>query len=187
MQGAANTSPSGTTREESSLAKGATATGAMARIVPAEAAARSGHSQRSLPSYVPAKQLGTRMASEPWLVGSAATLNALNALRSAVPSLPASYLALLSRGNGGEVSLSVSPLVLCLDSAEDALAHWESGTYTMKGVFVFGGNGGGELLALDMRKQEPWPVICFDPIDPEGSVEMVADDFSSLLTLTSMD
>ena len=127
------------------------------------------------------------MASEPWLVESAATLNALNALRIAVPSLPASYLALLSRGNGGEVSLSVSPFALCLDSAEDALAYWESGTYTMKGVFVFGGNGGGELLALDMRKKEPWPVICFDPIDPEGSIEKVANDFSSLLTLTSID
>jgi hypothetical protein len=45
----------------------------------------------------------------------------------------------------------------------------------------FEGNGGGELLALDMSKRGPWPIICFDPFDPKGGVEKVFNDFSSLL------
>jgi len=118
---------------------------------------------------------------EEWLSESPASPGALNALRAAVPSLPEDYLALLARGNGGETELSVSPLNLCIDPAEDALDYWQSGTYTMDGVFVFGGNGGLQLLAFDMRQPEPWPVVAFDPIDPEGSLEIVAYDFSSLL------
>jgi len=104
-----------------------------------------------------------------------------------VPLLPSAYLALLSRGNGGEAELSVAPFNLCIDSAESALDYWRSGTYTMTGVFVFGGNGAGELLAFDMRQPEPWPVISFDPIDPEGSVEMVASDFPLFLRLVTLD
>jgi hypothetical protein len=127
------------------------------------------------------------MTREDWLTDKPASADALNALRDAVPLLPAAYLSLLSRGNGGEAELSVSPLVLCIDSAEYALEYWQSGTYTMTGVFVFGGNGGGELLAFDMRQQEPWPVISFDPIDPEGSAELVASDFSLLLKLVTVD
>ena len=127
------------------------------------------------------------MTKEDWLVDKPASPNALNALVDAVPLLPSAYLALLSRGNGGEAGLSVSPFNLCIDTAESALDYWQSGTYTMTGVFVFGGNGGGELLAFDMRKSKPWAVISFDPIDPEGSVEMVANDFSSLLKLVTAD
>jgi hypothetical protein len=97
--------------------------------------------------------------------------------------LPASYLSLLALGNGGEVGLSVSPLTLCLDSAEVALEYWRSGIYTISGVFVFGGNGGGELLAFDLRNAGEWPVVAFDPIDPEGSIEVVAPDFDGLLAL----
>jgi hypothetical protein len=104
-----------------------------------------------------------------------------------VPLLPSAYLSLLSRGNSGEAELSVSPFNLCIDSAESALEYWQSGSYTMNGVFVFGGNGGGELLAFDMRQKQPWPVISFDPIDPEGSVEIVAGEFSLLLKLVTVD
>jgi hypothetical protein len=121
--------------------------------------------------------------TESWLATEPAPLHAINALQRAVPSLPISYLALLSRGNGGETPLSVSPYNFCLDSAESALDYWNSGTYTLKNVFIFGGNGGGEVLAMDMRLQQPWPIICFDPIDPDGSTERVANDFASFLSL----
>ena len=127
------------------------------------------------------------MTREEWLAENPAGPDALSVLRNAVPLLPKEYLALLSRGNGGEAALSVSPFNLCIDSVESALGYWQSGTYAMKGVFVFGGNGGGELLAFDMRKREPWPVISFDPIDPEGSIEIVANDFSLLLKLVTVD
>lgn len=127
------------------------------------------------------------MTREGWLADEPASPDALNALRSAVPLLPPEYLALLSRGNGSETELSVFPFNLYLDSAEWALDYWHSGTYTMNGVFVFGGNGGGELLAFDMRQPAPWPVISFDPIDLDGSIELVASDFSSFLKLVNLD
>ncbi|OOG61878.1 hypothetical protein B0E46_14405 [Rhodanobacter sp. B04] len=110
----------------------------------------------------------------------------MDALLLAIPALPGNYIDLLARGNGGEVELAISPYNFCLDSAEAALDYWASGTYTMKNVFVFGGNGSGSLLAFDMRAPEPWPVISFDPIDPEGSIENIATDFSSFLSLVTL-
>jgi hypothetical protein len=118
-----------------------------------------------------------------WLSPRGATEEILQELKSQVKGLPSAYIDLLRLGNGGEVGLKVSPLNLCLDSAEAALGFWKSGTYTLRGVFVFGGNGGGEYLAFDMRKAGACPVISFDPIDPEGSIEQVAPDFGHFMTL----
>jgi hypothetical protein len=123
--------------------------------------------------------------SESWLANAKASPEALSALLSAVPALPQSYVDLLSRGNGGEVELPNPPFNFCLDSAEAALDYWGSGTYTLQDVFVFGGDGGGSLFAFDMREPQPWPIICFDPIDPKGSTEQVAADFPSFLSLVA--
>lgn len=118
-----------------------------------------------------------------WLVAEGASSVVLRELSLKVGPLPNSYLELLVQGNGGEVGLKVSPFNFYLDTAESALDYWKSGTYTTDGVFVFGGDGGGSLLAFDMNTVGKWPVVCFDPIDPEGSMEVVAPDFESLLTL----
>jgi hypothetical protein len=119
----------------------------------------------------------------PWLYEVPAAAEVLRELRSVVERLPDAYLGLLQQGNGGEVGLQVNPFMLCLDSAEDALSYWRSGTYTADGVFVFGGNGGGALLAFDLRSPDRLPVVFFDPIDPEGSMEVLAADFTGLLAL----
>lgn len=119
----------------------------------------------------------------PWLADEGAPAKVLRELESAVGLLPTSYLALLAEGNGGEVGLRVSPFVLCLDSAEVALEYWNSHAYTAEGVFVFGGNGGGSLLAFDLRVPGR-PVVEFDPIDPLGSMVKVADNLEALLELT---
>ena len=116
-----------------------------------------------------------------------ASPDALRALQVEVGSLPNPYLELLRLGNGGEVGLSVHPLLFCLDPVESALDYWRSGTYTMKGIFVFGSNGGGEYLAFDLRTPGKWPVVSFDPIDPEGSIRQVAADFESFLSLVKED
>ena len=118
-----------------------------------------------------------------WLLPQGASEEVLNELQSKVEGLPPSYIDLLRIGNGGEVGLSVSPYTLCLDSAEDALAYWKSGAYTIQNAFVFGGNGGGELLAFDMRQSVNNPVVCFDPIDPEGSIEQIAPSFDKFIAL----
>jgi hypothetical protein len=120
-------------------------------------------------------------ASPVWLAAVGAPSEALRELAREVRGIPLAYLELLRRGNGGEVGLRVSPFTLCLDPVDSALSYWRSGTYTLSGVFVFGGNGGGTLLAFDLRNPGSAPVVSFDPIDPEGSLEVVAPDFETLL------
>lgn len=118
-----------------------------------------------------------------WLFPEGASSAVLRELRLKVGPLPNSYLDLLGHGNGGEVGLKVTPSNFCLDPAEAALDYWRSGAYTATGVFVFGGDGGGSLLAFDLSSAGKWPVVCFDPIDPEGSMQTIALDFESLLKL----
>lgn len=118
-----------------------------------------------------------------WLSPAGASPAVLNRLQEEVAGLPESYLDLLRMGNGGEVGLCVSPYNLCLDSAEDALDYWLSGTYTKQNVFVIGGNGGGELIAFDLVSAAERRVICFDPISPDDSTEVIAENFEKLLEL----
>jgi hypothetical protein len=122
-----------------------------------------------------------------WLFAEGATPAVLRDLSLKVGPLPNSYLELLGHGNGGEIGLKVCPFNFCLDPAESALDFWKSGTYTATEVFVFGGDGGGSLLAFDLSCPGRWPVVCFDPIDPEGSMQTVASDFESLLDLVAHD
>lgn len=116
-----------------------------------------------------------------WLSAVGASPEVLNRLQREIVGLPESYLDLLRIGDGGEVSLSVHPFNLCLDAAQDALDYWLSGAYTKKNVFVIGGNGGGELIAFDLGKEGKNRVICYDPISPDDSTEVIAEDFEKLL------
>jgi hypothetical protein len=118
-----------------------------------------------------------------WLSAAGASPEVLNRLQREVVGLPESYLDLLRIGNGGEVGLCVNPYNLCLDSAEDALDYWSSGTYTKQDVFVIGGNGGGELIAFDLKSAVERRVICFDPISPDDSTEVIAENFDELMEL----
>lgn len=118
-----------------------------------------------------------------WLNLPGATFESIQQLRNIVPALPGSYLECLSFGNGGEVRLRIQPLRLCLDSAESALDYWFSGTYTKQGVFIFGTSGGGDYFAFDLCVSNKRPVICFDPISPDDSTELIATSFENLLLL----
>lgn len=116
-----------------------------------------------------------------WLSAPGASPEVIDRLRREVASLPKSYLDLLHTGNGGEVGLCVSPYNLCLDSAESALDYWLSGTYTKQDVFVIGGDGGGELIAFDLGSAAENRVVCFDPISPDDSTQVIAETFEELL------
>ncbi|MDH0738946.1 SMI1/KNR4 family protein [Achromobacter spanius] len=116
-----------------------------------------------------------------WLSAAGAPPELLHRLQREVEGLPESYLDLLRIGNGGEVGLSVRPYNLCLDAAEDALDYWLSGAYTKQNVFVIGSNGGGELIAFDLGNAGKSRVICYDPISPDDSAEVIAESFEKLL------
>src|SRR5580765_7016307 len=94
-----------------------------------------------------------------WSSTSGASVEALESLAASVDvELPSAYIELLAFSNGGEGPLQVSPYNFCLDSAETAVNLKIGKTYEkdFPGFFVFGGNGGGEYIALDLRGSKPW-------------------------------
>jgi SMI1 / KNR4 family (SUKH-1) len=123
---------------------------------------------------------------EPASVEAIAGLNAV----ANVP-LPTEYLQLLAFSNGGEGPLAVQPWNFCLDSAEEATKYQSERTFEefFPGFFVFGGNGAGELLALDLRGAAPWPVVAIDSTncDLSESVLRVAKDFGVFLSLVGVE
>lgn len=56
-------------------------------------------------------------------------------------------------------------------------------------LFVIGGNGGGEAIALDLRGTEPYPLVAFDMIniDLSESVQTIAASFDAALELIGHD
>ncbi|PHP90557.1 hypothetical protein CFB52_010640 [Burkholderia sp. AU18528] len=114
-------------------------------------------------------------------VGGASEAAIASLRRAAGFDLPAEYVEFLRFSNGGEGPLCEPWGVFCLDDAETAGSVALSGLYP--GWFVFGGNGGLELFAFDLTGAAPLPVVAFDGVDPEGSVQRVADDFATFLQL----
>lgn len=104
--------------------------------------------------------------------------------------LPDEYYQLLSESNGGEGPLPVNPVYFVLDSAETASNPESIALYKQMapGLFVFGGNGAGELFAFDLRgASAPWPIVYFDGIDPWGSVECIAGSFAEFVSLVGKE
>lgn len=128
------------------------------------------------------------LSNREWHAADGASADALSDLRDAaqVP-LPARYLDLLAFSNGGEGPLPVQPFNFCLYSAEEAAQIEREGTFKecFPGLFVIGGDGCGEAVALDLRAAEPWPVVAFDMtnIDPDESVRPIAPDFDAFVGL----
>lgn len=121
-----------------------------------------------------------------WFKCAGASPESIEALRSSAGvELPKEYFDLLKFSNGGEGPLSASPFTLCLESAESAAANKNGGTYTefFQNFFVFGSNGGGDLLAFDLRGTRPWPIVAIDAtnIDLDESVDLVAEEFQSFV------
>jgi hypothetical protein len=84
----------------------------------------------------------------------------------------------------------VDPFNLCLYSAEEVIEIERERWYRefFPGLFVIGGNGGGEAIALDVRGAEPWPVVYFDMtnIDLQESVQPLAPDFDSFIAIIGL-
>lgn len=123
-----------------------------------------------------------------WLNQPGASEKALRDLRAtAGVNLPVEYINFLAWSNGGEGPLPVQPCYFCLESAEISRSRWICKEYEefFPGFFVFGGSGGGEYIAFDLRGTQPWPVVAIDMtnIDLAESVMLVAKDFSSFLSL----
>ena len=120
-----------------------------------------------------------------WTPGPGATQDAIDALRRAAPiELPSAYLEQLRRSNGGEGDLAVEPGWIVFWPAEEVIENNQG--YEVEqwvpGLFGFGSNGGGELLAFDTREGQPFPIVMvpFIPMELEEAV-VIAKDFAELL------
>lgn len=123
-----------------------------------------------------------------WLNRPGASASAVQQLKQALAvELPEAYFDLLSYSNGGEGPLPRHPLRCCLDPAEVVTTNWRKKAFEQffPGFVVFGGNGGGELLAFDIRDCEPWAVMTIDmtDINLEESVVPVATTFTDFLDM----
>lgn len=104
--------------------------------------------------------------------------------------LPSGYLAMLEESNGGEGDLSIDPGWIALWCAEDVISNntgYRVAEY-LPGFLGFGSNGGGELLAFDVRRGEPYPIVMvpFIPMAAEDAVQ-IAHSFEELRKHIGMD
>ena len=86
---------------------------------------------------------------------------------------------------------AVQPLWVQLYPAEEAAQIERDGTFRefFEGLFVIGGNGGGEAVAFDLRQHAPFPLVAFDmtSIDLQESVIPIAPTFDAALDLIGQD
>lgn len=106
----------------------------------------------------------------------------LNSISSV--ALPRELIQLLSFSNGGEGDLALPPLLFMLDPVSEIVGGLQDEYLQDRfaGFIFFGGNGGLERLALDIRSgSPPWPVVMIDPIAGPASAEEIAVDFASFI------
>lgn len=122
-----------------------------------------------------------------WYPAPPAARDRLEQLRQAAwVELPESYYRLLSFSDGGEGPLPILPYNLCLDDSGlvvEAIQTGNHGRRELDGFVVFGGDGGGNLLAFDARGPSPWSIVAIDMVAGLESTEPVAPDFDAFLDL----
>lgn len=123
-----------------------------------------------------------------WYKRDGASSSTIERLKQKVnASLPESYFELLAYSDGGEGPLPVLPFNFVLDAADTVRQQMEDGTFEefFAGLVVFGGNGGGEAIAFDVRGAMPYPIVAFDitNTDLDEGIERIAPDFDAFLKL----
>ncbi len=125
-----------------------------------------------------------------WRGREGASYVAIETLRStAGVELPAEYLELLARSNGGEGDLMAEPGWFALWPAEDVVANnvgYNVGEFLPE-YFAFGSNGGGEMFVLERARGRQSPVysIPFVPMDAKDRM-LVAPSFVSFVRLLAI-
>lgn len=132
-------------------------------------------------------RLDVSFTSREWSVTRGASQQSISTLRQRVPAvLPGDYFDLLVQSDGGEGPLPVQPLYCVLDDAETMVSNlsqdWHR-EWVAQGVFVIGGNGSGEFVALDLRTPGVTPVVAIDMVVGLDSIQKIADSVARLADL----
>jgi hypothetical protein len=127
-----------------------------------------------------------------WQGNVGASAEALSKLRAAshLP-LPGKLYEFLAFSDGGEGPLPLNPFYFILTSAAVIADNLNSHVFEefFRGFLIFGSNGGGEYIALDVRGDPPWPVVALDMtnIDIAESLMPLAPSFDEFVTLVGVE
>ena len=125
-----------------------------------------------------------------WEFQRGATESEIEQLLTASPVRPPeSFLALLRCSNGGEGDIALPPLLFVLDPVKEILSGLADSFLQeeLPGFMFFGGNGGLERIAFDLRGPEPWPVVMIDPIAGPESAVVIASTFDQFLSALGLE
>jgi SMI1/KNR4 family protein SUKH-1 len=116
----------------------------------------------------------------------------LRLIQSCKVKLPDEYLDLLRVSNGGEGDLALPPLLFVLFDIDEVLEMLKDSFYREEfpDLLFFGGNGGLEQIAFDLRKGEPYPIVMIDAIaGSESAVEIALNmaQFTEAIALERAD
>ncbi|WP_108881040.1 SMI1/KNR4 family protein [Anderseniella sp. Alg231-50] len=99
--------------------------------------------------------------------------------------VPIELLQLLSFSNGGEADLALEPMVFVIDPVEEIIESVQDEFLKTEfsGFLFFGGNGGLERFAIDLREtNQPHRIVAIDTISGPDSAEEIAPDLKSFVS-----
>ncbi|MDT5060472.1 MAG: hypothetical protein QOH63_931 [Acidobacteriota bacterium] len=113
----------------------------------------------------------------------------LRLVQSCKVKLPDEYLDLLRFSNGGEGDLALPPLLFVLFDVDEILEMLEDSFYREEfpDFLFFGGNGGLEKIAFDVRKGVPYPIVTVDPIAGSESAVEIAPNMAQFIEAIGLE
>jgi hypothetical protein len=124
-------------------------------------------------------------ADRRWEPEPGADESTIQRLCTASPApLPEAFLDLLRFSNGGEGDLALPPLLFMLDAVDEIVKSLNDSFLVEEfpGFLFFGGNGGLERIAFDLRGgSPPWPIMMIDPIAGPESARVIAPSIESFI------
>jgi len=113
----------------------------------------------------------------------------LNLMGETKVQLPSEYLDLLRYSNGGQGDLALPPLLFCPYEVDYVIELLREKPFDElhEQFFIFGGNGGLELIAFDLRKVPPYPIVMIDPVGGEDTAIEIAPDMASFIEAIGLE
>ena len=101
---------------------------------------------------------------------------------------PQEFLDLLKFSNGGEGDIALPPLIFQLDRIREIISLAEDDFYRNEfpNFLFFGGNGGLEMIAFDLRTK-PYPIVMIDPIGGEESAVEIAPTIAEFINAIGLE
>ncbi len=117
-----------------------------------------------------------------------ATPEAVHALSQVLPpNTPRDFFEFLRRTDGAEAALDPDweanePDCIRIDSVESLTQLHSTFAERYPQLLVIGGDAATKLIAYDMTRPSPWPIVIFDSFTDEfaSTIQLLASDFASL-------